>query len=1454
MSDLTVTVQDQNGNPLPDATLEVAMTQHAFRFGTQVRNRLFEITQPEFDALSDTGKSNLLQFGSSFLLDWEDVQNYRDAVFENFNHITPTNDMQWIAYRNAGPDSLDRAINQAAAQGLTSTGHAVVWGNDAWPTPTEFRPGQNPDAQEFHDALISERLTAGTILNRFSDTGAGPNIDDWDILNEPINERYYATTFVNGGIYSNSNEANADFFIRAEALRPDARLAINEYNILNSGGDGNAEAYRDLVNDLLDLGAPIDVIKVQAHIGLNVSKADIVRRFDILAETGLPIEISEFDMRDDANQLSPTQQEQIFRDFLEASFEHTSVEGFTMWGFWDPGHWRQNGPLFDADWNIKDEASPWFDLVQGDWKPDLMDLQLDSQGEWTAPDGLFDGTYNITASLGTESTDVSSFELTDDDQLVITLDVAELTVAIDATSVSEGDGAAATTGTVTRSSDTTNDLVVTLISNDSGEASVPTTVTIFAGETTSVPFAIDAIDDAIADGTQTVTVTATAADHVNGTDTLDITDDETAALTIDVAGSSISETGTTTGTISRNTDTDSALIVTLTSSDPGEATVPATVTIPTGSASATFTISGVNDNAIDTTQAVAITASGTGHTSDSANIDIKDSLAHRMSQFTVRVEDQFGNPLPDATIDVTMAEHAFKFGTQVRDRMFAITQTEFDALSETEKTNLLPNLESQFGIPRYTPVWQDIVNYRDAVLANFNHVVPTTGLQWIALNNNGPAVPDAAFGLANDSGLTTTGASVVWQRDRWPTPDEFRPEADPDPQLFHDALIADRLSADGVLARFSDTGDGPGIFDWKVLNEPIHEHYHADTFVAAGIYPTDIAAMVDYFVLADTLRPDATLSINEFNILNSANDDAAIEYRDLVNDLLSAGAPIDRIGIQAHISRTDITKADITRRLDILAETGLPIEISEFDARDDADQLTPAQQEQLFHDMLTASLEHPAVDGFIMWGAWDTAHWRGNAPLFDHEWNAKDEAAPWFDLVRGDWMTNLTDIALNSQAEWALPVGVFDGTYEVTASLGGQTSSLHSYELTEDGELVVTLQVDDSMVLDDGVLTITCTDQHDSVTARRAGDQFKVEAVLDGTASDQFFDFDAVESVVVNCLGGDDNIRMVSSVTQPTTLLGGDGNDTLSGAKGDDSIDGGLGADSLIGGSGNDQLVGGAGDDTLRGGDGDDTIIAMQGDNQVNADKGDDTVTTGDGDDFIRGQGGDDVINAGEGTNDVRSAGGNDTVTTGAGNDFISSGSQNDVVDSGDGNDEVRGGNNGDLITTGNGDDTIVAGRGADTVFGQNGNDELRGNTGDDILIGGDGDDLLGGNADTDISIGGAGTDTLNAGGFDDILIGGTTAFDTDIAAVMLDAIQSEWISGRSYANKVANLRDGSGTANRTNGDNFLLANTTVLDDGEQDELNGGSLRDWYFAKLGTDVSADLILGLEDDELVDELF
>ncbi len=99
----------------------------------------------------------------------------------------------------------------------------------------------------------------------------------------------------------------------------------------------------------------------------------------------------------------------------------------------------------------------------------------------------------------------------------------------------------------------------------------------------------------------------------------------TLALTINVA--SIPENAgseAVVGTVSRNTSTLEELVVSLSSNDTSEATVPGAVTIPAGQTSVTFWVAVADDTLVDGTQPVTITATAAGCLSGSARVDVTD--------------------------------------------------------------------------------------------------------------------------------------------------------------------------------------------------------------------------------------------------------------------------------------------------------------------------------------------------------------------------------------------------------------------------------------------------------------------------------------------------------------------------------------------------------------------------------------------------------------------------------------------------------------------------------------------------------------------------------------------------------------------------------------------------------------------------------------------------------------
>jgi Ca2+-binding RTX toxin-like protein len=135
------------------------------------------------------------------------------------------------------------------------------------------------------------------------------------------------------------------------------------------------------------------------------------------------------------------------------------------------------------------------------------------------------------------------------------------------------------------------------------------------------------------------------------------------------------------------------------------------------------------------------------------------------------------------------------------------------------------------------------------------------------------------------------------------------------------------------------------------------------------------------------------------------------------------------------------------------------------------------------------------------------------------------------------------------------------------------------------------------------------------------------------------------------------------------------------------------------------------------------------------------------------------------------------------------------------------------------------------------------------VLIGNAGNDQLTGSSDRDVLIGGGGADILNGGGGQDILIGGSSSFDLN--PVPLIAIRNEWLSSRTYAERIGNLRGTSTTGNPLNNGFYLRpgpTGTLAGDSGQIDSLFGQADTDWFIAE-----SNDSVDRLSDEQLLDPL-
>lgn len=152
-----------------------------------------------------------------------------------------------------------------------------------------------------------------------------------------------------------------------------------------------------------------------------------------------------------------------------------------------------------------------------------------------------------------------------------------------------------------------------------------------------------------------------------------------------------------------------------------------------------------------------------------------------------------------------------------------------------------------------------------------------------------------------------------------------------------------------------------------------------------------------------------------------------------------------------------------------------------------------------------------------------------------------------------------------------------------------------------------------------GTLNIVGTRQADDIVIRL--DELDPQRlVVDVNGRQKSYEVSGVRAINVVARDGDDVVEMDQtngSITIPTIMHGGRGNDTLVGGDGKNFLIGGDGDDLLIGGASRDRIWGNAGNDRILGNGGHDRIVGGRGDDIINSGWGPDMVRAGRGDNRV---------------------------------------------------------------------------------------------------------------------------------------------------------------------------------------------------------------------------------------------
>lgn len=254
-------------------------------------------------------------------------------------------------------------------------------------------------------------------------------------------------------------------------------------------------------------------------------------------------------------------------------------------------------------------------------------------------------------------------------------------------------------------------------------------------------------------------------------------------------------------------------------------------------------------------------------------------------------------------------------------------------------------------------------------------VTPEVHMKWDALAPSPHQFAfEAADGLASfakDHGLKLRGHALLWD----PSTPVWAKSALAEGRDW--AVVSRHFAA--VVGRYREQVD-----TWDVVNEPID----------AGAGPRSLKPNVffqafgpDYIAraLQEARRhaPRARLAINEygFDYDNPVERRRRAAFLRLLHDLKSRGAPLDAVGLQAHLDlgKGPLKAEIISPFLQRIADLGLKIAITELDVRERDFRLPLAERDRRVAEEVRAYLDivlaHPAVEGVTTWGLTDRLSW-----------------------------------------------------------------------------------------------------------------------------------------------------------------------------------------------------------------------------------------------------------------------------------------------------------------------------------------------------------------------------------------------------------------------------------------------------------------------------------------------
>ena len=246
----------------------------------------------------------------------------------------------------------------------------------------------------------------------------------------------------------------------------------------------------------------------------------------------------------------------------------------------------------------------------------------------------------------------------------------------------------------------------------------------------------------------------------------------------------------------------------------------------------------------------------------------------------------------------------------------------------------------------------------------FNFTTPENEMKWDQIEpSKGQfswSAADQIVNFASSNGMKVKGHTLVWynQLPQWVS--NLTNATD-----VRAAMVA---HIQGVMQHYKGK-----IAIWDVVNEAVSIEGTSYRDCPFYKYLTE-TYIDDAFKAARAVDPDVKLYYNDYNDegLNAKSD---FVYK-LLQRLVSAGVPIDGVGMQMHYGKPNdaFTMADLKANIQRIVDLGLEVVFSEMDVHR-CSGMSESDQTTLYHDLVATCVAEPLCKAVTFWGISDKYSW-----------------------------------------------------------------------------------------------------------------------------------------------------------------------------------------------------------------------------------------------------------------------------------------------------------------------------------------------------------------------------------------------------------------------------------------------------------------------------------------------